>query len=155
MGRYATKRTAIIVVFVLILLFSLAFVVSQYLAPTAESKNITISYSAETADVVTTIYGDVMKSDSGRDFLILNITIDNNGYDSFETNPWWFHVIVENIEYDFDYHLVLLEDWETVDVLDGESFQGTLMFQIPESASSFSLVYESAFSEYDIVWNEI
>jgi hypothetical protein len=143
------------VVFVLILLFSLAFVVSQYLAPTAESKNITISYSAETADVVTTIYGDDIQSDSGRDFLILNITIDNNGYDSFNTNPYWFKVTVGNIAYRFDYHLVLMENWMTVDVLDGETFQGTIMFQIPESASSFTLDYESAFNEYKIVWSEI
>ncbi|UCC57593.1 MAG: DUF4352 domain-containing protein [Candidatus Bathyarchaeum sp.] len=155
MGRYSTKRTAFIVVFVPILLFGLVFLVGNYLASPAESKNITISYSSQTADVVTTIYGDNIQSDSGKDFLILDMTIDNNGYESFSTNQYWFHVIVEDIEYDFDYHSVLLEDWMTVDVLDGETFQGILMFQIPESASSFTLVYESAFSEYKIVWNEI
>ena len=155
MGRYASKRTAFIVVFVLMLLFGLVFLASHYLGPAADSRNITISYSYQTADVVTPIYGDDIQSDPGRDFLIVNMTIENNGYESFSTNQYWFHVIVEDIEYDFDYHLVLLEDWMTVDVLDGETFQGILMFQIPESASSFTLVYESAFSKYKIVWNEI
>ena len=101
------------------------------------------------------MYGDEVQADSGRDFLILDMIIDNIGYESFSTNPYWFHVIAENIEYDFDFHLVLMEDWETVDVLDGETFQGTIVFQIPESADSFTLGYESSLAEYKIVWNEI
>ncbi len=157
MSRYITKRTVLIVVFVLVLLFGLTFVAWQYLAPPPETRDITISYSYETADSVTSMYGDEVQSDSGRDFLTVEMTIKNNGYDRFNTNPYWFSVTVGDIEYRFDYHLVLMKNWETTDVLDGETFQGTIVFQIPESAESFTLGYddESDLAEYKIVWNEI
>ena len=163
MGRYTTKRWVFIVAFVIVFLFSLAFVFSQYISPylesssstsTPESKDITISYSVKTADNITTKYGDDVQSDSGKYFLIVDMTIKNNGYDGFNTYPYLFHAIADNIKYDYYYNLVEMENWDVVDVRDGGTFHGTLVFQLPESASSFTLGYD-AFQDYNIIWNKI
>jgi len=167
MGQYTAKQTVLIVAFVLIFLFSLAFVFNQYLrpylessssTPTSESKEITISYTALKKNTIIWSGGFGSYSeqpDLDKVFLEVNITISNNGYDSFSTNPFYFYAIADNIKYNHDFNTYNLNMWETVDVLDGGTFHGTLVFQIPESASSFTLGYEVYFITYDIVWNKM
>jgi hypothetical protein len=149
------KIIVLIVAFVLILVFGLAILFSQSERPIQESsKDITISYSTKIANSVTTKSGDEMHSDSGKYFLIVNMTIKNNGYDNFGTYPYFFHLIADNITYDYYFNLLEMENWENVDIRNGGTFEGTLVFQLPESVSSFTLDYD-AFQDYNIFWNEI
>jgi hypothetical protein len=62
-------------------------------------------------------------------------------------------VTVDNIEYDYAPETFYVNNWETVDVLDGGVFQGALIFQITESASSWTLGYEWLLSDYHIIWS--
>jgi hypothetical protein len=107
---------------------------------------ITISYSVRTADSITTKYGFDMHSDSGTNFRIVDMTIKNIGYDSFNTNPYWFSAIADNVKYNYDYH-----EMDIVDILNGGVFSGMLVFQVPVSVLSFTLGYDAFLSEYNIV----
>ena len=126
--------------------------------PLSTSKSITISYTGVKTEyivwVIDSLSGVEMPS-TDKVFLEINITISNNAYDSFSTSPYRFYVIADKVKYDFDSNTYLLDDWDTVDILDGGTFHGTLVFQIPESASSFTLGYETYFTRYDIVWDKM
>lgn len=117
--------------------------------------NIAISYSGLTKQSITwegsSGYSYDEKPNSGRVFLEVTMTVKNNGYVSFNTNPNYFYVTVDQIKYSYDASTFLLDKWETVDVLDGGTFTGTLVFQIPSTATSFGIGYD-AWSYYNIVW---
>jgi len=128
---------------------------------TASSRNIVISYNSALLDHIDyTIsgypygYTYSIQPDNGKTFLEINATIQNNGYDKFSTNPFYFAVNASNIEYSYDSSTYTLGQWDTVDVLNGGTYTGTLLFQIPLSASSspFVLSYDQSFVYYNINW---
>ena len=118
------------------------------------SKNIAISYSTEKVPYIVGQFG-VDYPNSDKLFLEVNMTIKNNGYDSFSTNPLWFSVVVENVKYGVDSETYIVNNWDTVDVLNGGIFKGTLVFQIPSTATSFTLGYEGFLVNYNIIWTKV
>ena len=119
------------------------------------TRRITISHSmVRKQSIVSESYGSyVIQPDSGKVFLEVNMTINNNGYDSFSTNPFDFYAVADNVKYDY----YIAGNWDMVDILDGGTFKGTLVFQIPESTSSFTLGYDGYvdfLTKYNIVWTE-
>jgi hypothetical protein len=121
------------------------------------SRNISIYYSFATASSIS--FGeDLVNPDSGSVFLKASMKIENNGYDSsFSTNPVLFSVTTNGTKYDVD---VLgtgsLNKWRTLNVANGTSFTGTLVFQVPSTASTFNLGYYQpiSLSRFSIVWIE-
>jgi hypothetical protein len=93
-------------------------------------------------------------ADAGKKFIVVEMTIENRGYEKFNTNPLYFSLTADHIKYSIDGGTYLLDDWETVDILNMGTFQGTVVFQVPESATSFSIGYDSYFNTYNIVWTE-
>ena len=89
-----------------------------------------------------------------QDFLIVDMTIENKGYDSFNTSPEYFSVVVANGEYSYD---PSRSDMETVDLPDGGKLSGKLTFQVPSGTASnrvgFSMKY-SGVRLYNVWWNE-
>ncbi len=166
LGDYTAKETVIIVASVIILLFGLAFVFgyvlpyleSGNLTSTSESKNITISGTALKKNFILWKgeFGDYTyteEPDSGKIFLECNLTINNNGYDDFSTNPFYFYLTADNIKYDVAVETSYVNNWDSVEILNGGVFHGTLIFQIPESASSWTLGYDVFLSDCNIIWN--
>lgn len=85
---------------------------------------------------------------------MVSLDIKNNGYDSFSTNPFYFSVIVNNVEYDTAWVCVMLEDeLKIVDLLDGGRIFGKLAFEVPKEVTStgYQLKYQ-AWEEYNIEW---
>jgi hypothetical protein len=121
-------------------------------------KHIAITYSISTKQSITwsgsSGYSYDVQADSGKMFVEVKMTITNNGYDSFNTNPYYFNLVANNVKYDHDANTYLVDDWDTVDILDGGTSQGTLVFQVPTSESSLSLGYERAFTTYNVVWTQ-
>jgi hypothetical protein len=101
-------------------------------------------------------------------FLILNATIENHGYDVFSTDPNNFYVITNHTRYFYDldenrafkpnfYSNSHFNNWSTVDIKDGESFWGTMIFVIPVG-STISLGYSDRGNPsqgYIIMWNDV
>jgi|GEM_PF-4082421 Predicted solute binding protein len=97
-------------------------------------------------------------------YLVVNMTINNNGYNSFSTDPAYFFVVADNTNYTFDasgtYDRAAMEDslWKTVDIPNGGTFTGTLVFQIPMSSSVSSLGYSGYYNQsqsFNIIWASI
>jgi hypothetical protein len=125
------------------------------------AQNIMISYTGTVENGIDYTLGNypyTAQPDSGKIFLVVNMTIKNNGYDKFSVNPFYFHVIVNNIKYNYDSNTYYLADkLGSVDILNGGKLSGSLVFQIPSSDSSlpFNLTYDVPFVSYNIIWSKI
>lgn len=90
-------------------------------------------------------------------FVQIFLIAGNNGYSSFNTNPGYFYLTSNNIKYSYDsgtYSVNTPHKWSTVDVLNGGIFYGTILFEVPNSATSFTLGYERYLTPYNIIWTQ-
>ena len=121
----------------------------------APAQTIKISYIKSLKQSIVYVFAGYPYTEypnEGKVFLEVNMTISNLGYESFNTNPYYFYVIADNIKYSYDGIIYTLECWDTVDIMNGGVYNGTLIFQIPTSASSVSIGYERSFVTYNISW---
>jgi hypothetical protein len=120
--------------------------------PPPVTQKITITYSSMTTTQIGTGYFPD-KPDPGNVFLVLDMTIKNQGYDSFSTNQFYFSVIVDNVEYDTAFVTELDNELKLVDVLDGGTVRGKLAFEVPNKVTTlgFEVVY-GAWNDYNIEW---
>jgi hypothetical protein len=122
------------------------------------SKNIAVSYwMSEKQSITWSLtggYSSDISADSGKIFVEISLTVKNNGYDSFNTNPYYFYLIADGVKYDVDSNIYLLDNWDTVDIMNGGKTQGSILFQVPSSAKTFALGYDALFKSYNIVWTE-
>ncbi len=113
---------------------------------------ITIQYEGVTSNSLVDKYGLTDTPDAGNVWLVINMTINNKGYEEFSANPFYFSVVINNIEYSYDLETYSYGNWNTINILDGGSYTGTLVFQVPSSATSFTLQYERFGETYHIVY---
>ncbi len=121
------------------------------------SKNIAISYSYQTVQSIVDQSGYITATpDSGKVFLEVTMSITNNGYDtSFSTNPLYFSVISDSVKYNSDFATFTLNKWDTVDLLNGGSYTGTMVFQVPSTASSFTMdCQQLSLTNFNIIWTQ-
>ena len=69
--------------------------------------------------------------------LVVNVTIENGGYESFNTSPERFSVTVNNYSYRSSE-----SDLPTVNLSDGDKIIGKLAFQVPPEAATTRVGYE-------------
>jgi hypothetical protein len=84
--------------------------------------------------------------------LVVDINIENKGYQSFDTSPAKFSVQVE------DYSYTAAEvDLQTVNLADGDQIGGKLVFQVPPVAGTTRVGYQMQHSGqtlHNIQWSE-
>lgn len=143
--------------------------------------NIEISYEYQTAQNISVgpsgayMFGRVFYPDSGNKFLEVNMTVENNGYVSgFDTNASYFSVLAKSVECFFNASCSNLLGWGVytatttsyssngspiisieinyVDILNGGDFNGTLVFQVPKSATTFVMNYQNPSNSFNIIW---
>lgn len=115
--------------------------------PTVDSKQITISYKTTTTDKI----GEYSVAPEGKVFLIVTMTIENNGYPELNTNPNYFNVMINNIKYTYDTVTYSLSDkLDTVDIMNGGTLTGSIAFTIPDGTREFQLKYDMVFKDYNI-----
>lgn len=116
--------------------------------------NIAINFSSNTVSRIWNGSGyDTPKS--GYTYVIVNISITNNGYESFDTNATYFVAIANGVSYNYDPETSLIY-WSAGTVDNTGNYFGSLVFQIPAGATIHSMSYNgttSAFQKYNIVWN--
>jgi len=69
--------------------------------------------------------------------LVVDVTIENGGYESFNISPEGFSVTVDNYSYQSSE-----SDIETVDLIDGDKISGRLIFQVPPVAATTRVGYQ-------------
>ena len=114
---------------------------------------ITISYSSTPASLIGTA---VFLSEPGPGFVyeIVNMTIQNNGYDSFDVYPQTdFYAVVDGLEYSTTAEVSYLENEfpDELGILDGGTVTGNLAFGVPEGTTAFSMQY-GGYGDYNIQW---
>jgi len=113
------------------------------------SQQIVITYSGIIQNQIGT--GDsAIQPPPGNAFLVVFMTIKNQGYDSFSVSPIYFSLIANNIKYSSSiYSYSLQNSLPSVDVLNGGSLTGSLAFEVPSSTTTYTVKYE-AFKTYNI-----
>ena len=138
--------------------------------PNTNEANITVTYNATTVDHLGAGPETILPQE-GMKFLIVNIAVKNNGF--YAARFGWniylsqsnFNVYERGVKYGYDSSLNntfnrFVVTWlnQTIYVLsnqlieDGQSIEGTLVYQISIHATNFSLRYGD---EYENDWNNI
>lgn len=130
--------------------------------PVTPSKNIAISYTITTMQSFPYNIGSysyTQEADAGKIFVKVSMTIKNNGYSTFNTNPSNFALTTNNVKYTYDANTYSLNQWETVDVLNDGTYTGTLLYQVPSDSSSITMscteIDYSTFTNYNVIWTDI
>lgn len=112
-------------------------------------KKIIIKYSTKIVEQL----GQYQKPSNGYVYLVLSFDIENNGYESFGTNPLYFSATVNNVKYSNAW-VSTENDLKPLDLLDGGRTQGDLVFEIPSSDanSDFQINYSGILGSFDIQW---
>lgn len=131
--------------------------------PYHSNEEIRISYNPTRLESVTDNYVSdrVFKPYSGAIFLWVTIKVENDGYYSFDASEHMFEIRADGILYSVADVTWNAGDWilGSVYVSDGESYTGSLIFQIDKTASSISLEYAplnaDLRSNYNIAINKV
>lgn len=89
---------------------------------------------------------------SGTSNLIVNLTIDNHGYDSFEANKSFFSVVAKGISYP-DTDCYVADALSDSNVQNGGTLNGAIPFAVPSMTNEFTMKYIGPGS-YNIKWIE-
>lgn len=119
--------------------------------PIEENRQITVSYTSEQSNKI----GDYSEAPIGKVFLIVTMTIKNNGYDEFNLNPNYFSIIIDSIKYNYASETFSLPNKldSSAEILDGGSITGSMAFIIPTGATEYKLQYSRDYKDYNIVYN--
>ena len=118
---------------------------------TQSQKSIIISYSAKKVDSI----GQFAEAKSDKVFLVITMNIENRGYKEFNTNPFFFKIIANNVKYDIATESYNLDDkLDTVDLLDAGTLKGSLAFEVPSNIGSYQIQYDG-WSDYEIIYKAI
>ncbi|MEM2955231.1 MAG: DUF4352 domain-containing protein [Nitrososphaerales archaeon] len=114
-------------------------------------KGITIKYTYTTMDSVSS-----WKADAGKTLLVVNMTIENHGYDSFYLDPSNFEAVVDSVVYRHSIITHFLDDvgyipMQPVYLLDKGKVVCAIAFEIPKDYQSISLRHIWAL-QYNIEW---
>jgi hypothetical protein len=163
MNRFCETNKIIIVAFSLILIICCCIASLNPVKAEADN-NITVHYRTSRFESLlfkyAMNYGSIW-ANGGCVYLVMNMTITNNGYNSFNTDPSYFFVVAGNTNYAFDasgtYDRAAMGDslWRTVDIPNGGTYAGTLVFQIPFNSIVSSFGYSGYYNQsqsFNIVW---
>jgi len=124
----------------------------------------TTSTSPSTSQVITITYESSLASEIGSSFeaapskiyLILDMTITNQGYSSFSVGQSYFEVIVNGIQYSDEWAYGLENRLESVQILSSGTIRGKVAFEVPQivSTSGFSVDYDG-WETYNIQWEKL
>jgi len=99
-------------------------------APPVKS-TVLVTYSASTTSHI----GEAHHTTPGHTYLVIDLFIENKGYESVSVNPFSLYVVIDRVEHGT--HLVLPQDPLTlVQLGDGDSTSGKVVFEVPEEAAS-------------------
>ena len=120
--------------------------------PVTDNREIKISYSTRTSNKI----GSYSEAPAGKTFLIITMTIENNGYKELNTNPNYFVLLINNIKYTYDSTTYSLEDkLDSVDIMDGGKLTGSVAFAVPTGTTEFQLKYDMEYKDYNIKYQQI
>ena len=85
-------------------------------------------------------------------YIIANITLKNNGYESFHLYSPELHLIYNNVSYTrvySSYHDINNVFPTRLDILNGGAITGNIVFELPENTSGYEVRYNGIEMYYD------
>jgi len=102
------------------------------------SQCILLNKSAELSNYV----GEYAEASQGKTFLIINMKLENHGYQTFSVNPNYFAVVIDNVAYPYDSSTFSTKSPLTsATLLDGGKTAGYLVYQVPKGTTTYNLRY--------------
>lgn len=90
---------------------------------------------------------------SGTVLTVVTLTIQNLGYDKFESNKNYFSAVVRGETYPYDSSCYANDLLPDTGVFKGETLTGNLTFTVPDPASPSDIIIQySSPAKYDINW---
>ena len=147
--KLAVVFVAIAVVASLAFLFvngNLPFTLSQ---DNSQNGSPTVTNPNVTNPNVTITYGKGATCPAGE--LYVDVHIKNNGYANFQPLGSKFELTINSVVYHYDFSGSQLLGWQNVDIADGDSYDASIAFRVPDSSAPFVLSYNSTSTDYNIV----
>jgi len=127
--------------------------------PAPTSKEIVMGYSVTITNERDSWIGPSpsLHAETGYTFVLVNLDIENDGYESFETGQFLFCIVVNKVRYIADFYYPEEEALKSVDLLDGGKISGKIVFEVPEEVltAGYQLGYRlktAAGESYNIKW---
>jgi len=85
--------------------------------------------------------------------VITNVSIENHGYNAFETNKEYFAAVVNGVPYKFDSNRFANNLLPTTQIADDEEATGNITFTLPDATlgSDMTLTYTGP-GRHNIIW---
>jgi len=121
--------------------------ISPSIAPLSPTpKEIVISYSPTTMDQV----GKRATAGPGYTYLVVSLDIEDNGYSSFSTNPFYFLVTANKVEY-APVGVGLEDELRYIELLDGGKICGKLVFRLPKEVTNTGYQLKYKYQDWGII----
>lgn len=88
---------------------------------------------------------------SGTNLVLVNLIVENHGYDMFETNKAYFSVVVNSIVYNYDSSCFANDILPDTKVANGGTATGNVTFALPEPVGDITMQYTGP-GHYNIEW---
>jgi tetratricopeptide (TPR) repeat protein len=112
----------------------------------------------DSLDDLTTYELGYSEADPGKQYILVNIKVENHGYDEFNLDPFCIKMIVNKIVYDRVYLSLATNGYpplEEVTLQDGGEMSGYIAFSVPDGTDEYSLRYDQwSWDDYNIKWME-
>lgn len=101
-------------------------------------------------------YIDYQYASGGDVFLEVNMTIKNNGYESFKASVDQFYAVADDVWYSVFPLTSVFSGWTTIEIPNGGTFTGALLFEVPEHSDVSGVEFADLENQnYNIVWWQI
>ena len=127
---------------------ALALAVVTFSLSCGAATKTSLPYTTASGPVIDITYSGTFGSQtaSGLLKLVLDLTIENRGYESFKTSPDGFLVTVNDYPYYYSDG-----DLDTIELRDGEKISGEVAFQVPPEAAMTRVGYRLEHSGQNLV----
>jgi len=119
------------------------------------AKTATPAAAASTGPFIAITYSGTFAGQTASGYLnlLVDLTIENTGYQTFNTSPGHFSVLVDNYSYPASESSL-----KTVDLPAGDKINGKLVFQVPPAAATTRVGYQMGHSDqatHNIRWTKL
>ncbi len=141
---HRTRNIAIGVTLIIIVLI----LVGASLSLPSENYDVVIRYTETYASNV-----GIFQAGANQVYLIMSMQIENDGPTAFSVNAFYFHVTVNNVEYNVDAAAFVLNGYlQPVQVQTGGIISGSLAFLVPAGTSNYTPSYRGIGTSPTINW---
>jgi len=127
--------------------------IAQASAPEAKNQEIVVTYSSIVYSLPDLWDISNLVPSSGNELVITNISIENHGYNAFETNKDYFSADVNGVPYKYDSERCANDLLPDTKITNGQNAAGNVTYTLPDATLSYDITLRYIGpGEYNIRW---